>query len=302
MEEEGIVFRCHSNVGVNVSINDVLREFNAIILAGGSTTPRNLFIAGRELNGVHFAMDFLKQNNKRVAGKDLLAHSEIESNVLSEEVMATGKNVIVIGGGDTGSDCVGTSNRHGAKSVTQFELMPKPPEDRTPFMPWPTYPMVLKTTSSHEEGADRHWAVATKEFIGDKKGNLKALKIVDLEWKIVDGRPAKFVEVAGSERDIPCELALLAMGFVHPQHIGFIEELGIGLDERGNVKATEKDYITNIPKVFAAGDIRRGQSLVVWAISEGRECARKVDEFLNNNNYSVLESKDSILKFQAIQA
>jgi glutamate synthase (NADPH/NADH) small chain len=297
MEEEGIIFKCLANVGVNVSINDLLREFNAIVLAGGSTTPRNLFIPGRELNGVHFAMDFLKQNNKRVAGKDFLANAVIESNVLSEELLATGKNVVVIGGGDTGSDCVGTSNRHGAVSITQFELLPKPPEERNDFMPWPGYPMTLKTSSSHEEGADRQWAIATKEFIGDKKGNLKALKIVDLEWKINDGRPADFVEVAGSEREIPCELALLAMGFIHPQHIGFIEDLGIDLDERGNIKASEKDYRTNISKIFTAGDMRRGQSLVVWAISEGRECARKVDEFLLNTT-SVLEAKDSPLQFQ----
>ena len=299
MEEEGIIFKCLANVGVNVSINDVLREFNAIVLAGGSTTPRNLFIPGREFKGVHFAMDFLKQNNKRVAGKNPLANAAIESNILSEELKATGKNVVVIGGGDTGSDCVGTSNRHGAKSVTQFELLPKPPEERNDYMPWPSYPMLLKTTTSHEEGVNRQWAVATKEFIGDENGNLKALKIVDLEWKIVDGRPAQFVEVAGSEREIPCELALLAMGFVHPQHIGFISDLGIGLDERGNVNASEKDYRTNISKIFAAGDMRRGQSLVVWAISEGRECARKVDEFLNNNAPSMLESKDTILQFQA---
>ena len=299
MEEEGIIFKCLANVGVNVSINDILREFNAIVLAGGSTTPRNLFIPGREFKGVHFAMHFLKQNNKRVAGKDPLANAAIESNILSEELKATGKNVVVIGGGDTGSDCVGTSNRHGAKSITQFELLPKPPEERNDYMPWPSYPMLLKTTTSHEEGANRQWAVATKEFIGDENGNLKALKIVDLEWKIVDGRPAQFVEVAGSEREIPCELALLAMGFVHPQHIGFISDLGICRDERGNVKASEKDYRTNISKIFAAGDMRRGQSLVVWAISEGRECARKVDEFLNNNAPSMLESKDTILQFQA---
>ncbi len=299
MEEEGVVFKCLANVGVNVSINDVLREFNAIVLTGGSTTPRNLFIPGREFKGVHFAMDFLKQNNKRVAGKDILANAAIESNILDEEVTATGKNVVVIGGGDTGSDCVGTSNRHGAKSVTQFELLPKPPAERNEFMPWPSFPMVLKTTTSHEEGADRHWAVATKEFIGDEAGNLKALKIVTLEWKIVDGRPASFVEVPGSEKEIPCELALLAMGFVHPQHVGFINDLGIGLDERGNVKATEKDYRTNISKVFAAGDMRRGQSLVVWAISEGRECARKVDEFLNNGA-SILETKTSSLQFQLV--
>ncbi len=301
MEEEGIIFRCLANVGVNVSINDVLREFNAIVLAGGSTTPRNLFVKGRELNGVHFAMDFLKQNNKRVAGKDFLANVTIESNILLEEVKATGKNVVVIGGGDTGSDCVGTSNRHGAISVTQFELLPKPPQERNDFMPWPSYPMLLKTTSSHEEGATRQWAVATKEFIGDDNGQLKALKIVDLEWKIVDGRPAQFVEVAGSEREIPCELALLAMGFVHPQHIGFINDLGIGLDERGNVKASEKDYRTNISKIFTAGDMRRGQSLVVWAISEGRECARAVDEFLSNGVSSLLEAKEkSVLELERL--
>jgi glutamate synthase (NADPH/NADH) small chain len=299
MEEEGVVFRCHANVGVNININDILREYNAVVLAGGSTTPRNLNIPGRELKGVYFAMDFLKQNNKRVAGKDILAYPAIESNVLDHEVLATGKNVVVIGGGDTGSDCVGTSNRHGAISVTQFELLPKPPADRTPFMPWPTYPMLLKTTTSHEEGADRQWAIATKAFVGDDNGNLIGLTIVDLEWKIIDGRPASFVEMAGSERQIPCELALLAMGFVHPQHVGFISDLGIDLDERGNVKASEKDFRTNISKIFSAGDMRRGQSLVVWAISEGRECARRVDEFLNNG-VSILETRDMPLRFQAV--
>jgi glutamate synthase (NADPH/NADH) small chain len=292
MKEEGVVFKCHANVGVNISINDLLREFNAVVLAGGSTAPRNLYIPGRELNGVHFAMDFLKQNNKTVAGKDPLANAGIESNILNEIVRATGKNVVVIGGGDTGSDCVGTSNRQGAKNITQFELLPKPPESRTQHMPWPTFPMVLKTTTSHEEGVQRQWAVATKEFIGDTDGKLKALKIVDLEWKITaEGRPAQFVEIAESEREIPCELALLAMGFVHPQHVGFINDLGIDLDERGNIKATEKEFKTSISKVFAAGDMRRGQSLVVWAISEGRECARKVDEFLMGS--SLLETKDA---------
>ena len=292
MEEEGITFKCNANVGVNVSINDLLREFHAIVLSGGSTVPRDLPVPGRELKGVHFAMTFLKQQNKRNAGKDPLANAAIESNIFSEDIFATGKNVVVIGGGDTGSDCVGTSNRHGALSVTQFELLPKPPEGRTTFMPWPTYPMTLKVSSSHEEGAQRHWAIATKSFVGDDKGNLKALKVVDLEWKITeDGRPAQFVEVAGSERELPCELALLAMGFVHPQHAGLITELGVELDERGNVRATEKAYQTNIQKVFAAGDVRRGQSLVVLAISEGRECARKVDEFLSGG-VSLLESKD----------
>jgi glutamate synthase (NADPH/NADH) small chain len=282
MEEEGVVFRCNANVGVDVSINDLLREYNAIVLAGGSTIPRDLKIPGRELNGIHFAMDFLKQQNKRVSNRKFN----------EKDILATGKNVVVIGGGDTGSDCIGTSNRHKAKSITQFELLPKPPENRTSQMPWPTYPMLLKVTSSHEEGANRKWAIATKEFIGDKKGNLKALKVVDLEWKYSEeGRAAQFVEVAGTEREIPCELALLAMGFVHPQHEGLITELGVDLDERGNVKASEKNYQTNISKIFTAGDMRRGQSLVVWAISEGRECARKVDEYLMGT--SSLEAKDA---------
>ena len=282
MEQEGITFKCNSNVGVNISINDLLREYHAIVLAGGSTVPRNLPIPGRELKGVYFAMEFLKQQNKRVANL----------SVEGEDLFATNKNVVVIGGGDTGSDCVGTSNRHKANTVTQFELLPKPPEGRNENMPWPTYPMTLKITSSHEEGAERYWAIATKSFIGDENGNLKGLNIVDLEWTIsADGRPAKFVEKEGSEREIPCELALLAMGFVHPQHEGLIKQLGVELDERGNVKATEQAFQTNINKIFTAGDMRRGQSLVVWAISEGRECARKVDEYLMG--HSLLETKDS---------
>ena len=284
MEEEGITFVCNAEVGVNVNINDLLREYHALVLAGGSTLPRDLPIPGRNLKGVHFAMDFLKQQNKRVSQKP----------VLNEALLATGKNVVVIGGGDTGSDCVGTSNRHGANAITQFELLPKPPQDRTPFMPWPTYPMVLKVTSSHEEGAERQWAVATKAFIGNDKGELTALRIVDLEWAIVDGRPAQFVEREGSEREIPCDLALLAMGFVHPEHAGLVQELEIELDEKGNVKASSKTYQTNIAKIFTAGDMRSGQSLVVWAISEGRECARKVDEFLMQT--SVLERKEKSLQ------
>jgi len=281
LEEEGVIFKCNANVGVNIHINDLLREYHAIVLAGGSTSPRDLKIPGRELKGVYFAMQFLKQQNKRVASKDPFANANIESNILREHILANGKNVVVIGGGDTGSDCVGTSNRQSAKSVTQFELLPRPPKNRTEFMPWPTYPMVLKTSSSHEEGVDRQWAIATKEFLDDGKGNLKALKVVDLEWKITeDGKPAQFVERAGSERDIPCELALLAMGFEHPQHEGMINELEMELDDRGNVKATERLYQTNISKIFTAGDMRRGQSLVVWAINEGRECAASVNAFL----------------------
>ena len=288
MEDEGIIFKCNSNVGVDVSINDLLREYHAIVLAGGSTIPRDLAIPGRELKGIHFAMDFLVQQNRRVSQKE----------VLEENIIATGKNVVIIGGGDTGSDCVGTSNRQKAISVTQFELLPKPPESRTVFMPWPTYPMVLKTSSSHEEGVQRHWAIATKEFIGDGTGNLKALRIVDLEWKFTEeDKPAKFIEVPGSETEIPCEVALLAMGFVHPQHEGLLNQLEIELDERGNVKASEKLYRTSISKIFTAGDMRRGQSLVVWAISEGRECARKVDEYLMG--YSLLETKDQNILHQA---
>lgn len=288
MEEEGVVFKCNVNVGVDVNINDLLREYHAIVLAGGSTIPRDLKIPGRELKGIHFAMDFLTQQNKRVA------HHKIKE----EDIFATNKNVVVIGGGDTGSDCVGTSNRQKAASVTQFELLPKPPEDRTVFMPWPTYPMILKTSSSHEEGVQRHWAIATKEFMGDENGNLTALKIVDLEWKFTeDNKPAQFVEVPGSETEIPCELALLAMGFIHPQHEGLLNHLEIELDDKGNVKASEESYRTNISKIFTAGDMRRGQSLVVWAISEGRECARKVDEYLSG--ISLLEAKDSTI-FQQV--
>src|SRR5204863_2321566 len=187
--------------------------------------------------GIHFAMQFLKQQNKRIAARDPFANPGIESNVFHEDILARGKHVVVIGGGDTGSDCVGTSNRQGAKSVTQFELLPKPPKSRTEQMPWPTYPMILKTSSSHEEGVDRKWAIATKEFIGDQNGNLKALKIVDLDWKISeDGKPAQFVERPNSETEIPCELALLAMGFVHPQHEGMLRELDVEFDDRGNVK------------------------------------------------------------------
>ena len=295
MKEEGVEFRVGANVGVNVSINDILREYQAIVLAGGSAIPRDLPIPGRNLTGVHFAMDFLKQQNKRVAGLPVNAPGTTQH----EHILAGNKNVVVIGGGDTGSDCVGTSNRHGALSVTQFELMPQPPNSRTSFMPWPTYPMLLKTTTSHEEGANRHWAIATKAFLGDSSGHLRALKVVDLEWATAeDGRPARFVEKEGSEREMPCELALLAMGFVHPQHEGLLGQLGVELDERGNVKATEKSYQTNIAKIFTAGDMRRGQSLVVWAISEGRECARKVDEFLQGA--SLLESKDRSLISQAV--
>lgn len=281
MEEEGVVFKCNANVGVNVNINDLFREYHAIVLAGGSTIPRDLPIPGRQSAGVHYAMEFLTQQNKRVSNTPFEA----------KDIKATGKHVVVIGGGDTGSDCVGTSNRHGARSVTQIEFMPMPPTARTEHMPWPTFPMVLKTTTSHEEGAERFWAITTKEFVADKNGQLRALKIADLEWKTGEDGRAGFSEIAGSEREIPCDLALLAIGFVHPQHEGLLKQLEIDLDERGNVKANERSYQTNISKVFSAGDMRRGQSLVVWAISEGRECARAVDEYLMGA--TSLPSKDA---------
>ena len=287
MEEDGVVFKCNVEVGKDIAADEILRNNDAVILAGGSTIPRNLNIPGRELKGIHFAMDFLKQQNKRV--------SNIKFK--GEDITATGKDVVVIGGGDTGSDCVGTSNRQGAKSIKQFEVMVQPPAQRTNAMPWPTYPMLLKTTSSHEEGCERYWGINTKEFLGDGNGNLRALKVTDVSWELdVLGRPIKFNEVEGSEREIECQRVFLAMGFLHPQHEGAINSLNVHLDERKNVKAKEGIYRTNVSKVFAAGDMRRGQSLVVWAISEGRECARKVDEFLMG--HSILESKDAVNQFE----
>lgn len=285
MKESGIVFQTNAEVGGNIPASQ-LEQYDAVVLSGGSTIPRNLSIPGRDLSGVHYAMEFLKQQNKRVGN----------STIDVPEIHAQGKNVLVIGGGDTGSDCVGTSNRHGARSVTQFELMPQPPQSRTEAMPWPSYPMLLKTTTSHEEGCQRHWSISTKEFLGDEAGNLRAALVVDLEWETDTlGRPTKFKEVEGSEREIPCELVTLAMGFLHPQKEGLLQQLGIILDERGNVKATEGSYRTNADKYFAAGDMRRGQSLVVWAISEGRECARKVDEFLMGT--TELESKEAVQQY-----
>lgn len=285
MKEEGIIFQTNANVGVNVKVSHLQRDFDAIVLAGGSTIPRDIPIKGRDLKGVYFAMEFLPQQNRRVAGKQPLE---------GKDIWATGKNVIVIGGGDTGADCVGTSNRHGAKSITQIELLPKPPKDRTETMPWPNWPMILRTSTSHDEGGERLWSIQTKEFVGDDKGNLTGLKIAELEWdKPTDGRMPKFTEKPGSEKVIPAELVLIAAGFLHPQHEGMLNELGVEYDERGNVKANTSKYQTSVPKVFAAGDMRRGQSLVVWAISEGRECARSVDEYLMG--VSKLERKDNSL-------
>lgn len=267
MEEEGIKFETGAEVGKNYEV-EKLKNFDAVVLCGGATQRRNLPIPGADTNGVVQAMDFLKHNNEVVDG---LAE-------MTEELSAKGKDVIVIGGGDTGSDCVGTSNRHGAKSVTNFEIMPMPPEHRSKENPWPYWPFTLKSTSSHEEGVNRNWSISTKEFIKDKEGNLKALKTVNIEWvKGENGRP-QLKEVPDSEKEWPCDLTLLALGFTGPEK-SLAEQLGLEEDTRTNIKA-ERNYQTNIPNIFAAGDMRRGQSLIVWAISEGREAAHHVDKFL----------------------
>lgn len=288
MKEAGIEFKLNTNVGVDVSAKELQDNYDAIVLSGGSTVPRDVPIKGRELNGVHFAMDFLSQNNSRVSQKSPLRNHRGE--VCPEELMATGKNVVVIGGGDTGSDCVGTSNRHGAKAITQIELLAKPPKERSEQTPWPMWPMKLRTSSSHDEGADRRWALFTKEFVGDGNGNLKAIKVAEMGWGEEEpGKRPAWVEVPDTEYEIPCDLALLAIGFLHPQQEGLLNDLGVKFDQRGNIEA-DATYSTSVSKVFTAGDMRRGQSLVVWAISEGRECAYNVDVFLMGE--STLEKKD----------
>lgn len=265
LEAEGITFKVNTNVGVNYDIND-LKAFDSIVLCGGATDRRSLPTPGADADGVVQAMDFLTQQTKIVWGE------EVENQVL-----ATGKDVIVIGGGDTGSDCVGTSNRQGAKSVTNFEIMPKPPVDRSPTTPWPFWPLQLKTSTSHKEGCERNWLINTKEFVKDANGKLIALKTVNVEWKIVPGQRPELIEVEGSEKTWPCDLALLALGFTGPEKT-LSDQLGLETDFRSNYKAN--NYQTNIPNVFTAGDMRRGQSLIVWAISEGREAARVVDLYL----------------------
>lgn len=287
MEKEGITFQTGANVGENVSVASLNENFDAILLSGGSTIPRNLEIEGRELKGVHFAMEFLEQQNRRVAGETV---PELEA------IWATDKNVVVIGGGDTGSDCVGTSNRHRAQSVTQIELLTKPPKERDPLS-WPNWPMILRTSSSHEEGCEREWSILTKRFIGDEQGQLKALELVEIEWsKNEETGRYGFQEKPNTSQVIPCELALLAIGFLHPQKNGLLEQLGVELDARGNVKADQ--YQTSVPNVFAAGDMRRGQSLVVWAISEGREAAKALDAYLLRKSSSLEGKKDSAYQLQ----
>ncbi|KJF88107.1 glutamate synthase small subunit [Photobacterium phosphoreum] len=283
MAQAGVKFEVNAHVGVEINAQQLRQEFDVILLTGGSTVPRNLPISGRELNGVHFAMEFLAQNNRRANDMDLK----------TVEVHAQDKHVVVIGGGDTGSDCVGTSNRHGAASITQVEIMPLPPEQRPANQPWPSYPMIMKTSSSHEEGCDRYWNILTKEFIDDGNGNVKGLRIADIAWQ--DAKPGErpnFEEIAGTERVIACDMAFLAMGFLHPEPTGVLAQLDIKLDDRGNV-ATQ-DFATSQAGVFAAGDMRTGQSLVVRCINEGRESARAIDNYLMGN--SNLEAKaDSLM-------
>jgi len=269
MTAEGVTFQTRAHVGGNVPVEDLRKEFDAILLAGGAEQPRDLRVPGRELKGIHFAMDFLPQQNKRVAGdSDVVA----DPTRWKEPILATGKRVVIIGGGDTGADCLGTCIRQKAKSVIQLEIMPKPPEQRSEKTPWPMWPYQLRVETSHEEGGVREWSVATTKFTGDEAGNVKLLHAVRV------GPPPEFRPVPGSEFTIECDLVLLAMGFTGPVRNGMVERLGLELDKRGNVKA--EDYHTSVPGVFAAGDMRRGQSLVVYAIAEGRQAARAIDQWL----------------------
>jgi len=270
MRTEGVEFRVNSNVGDNISAKDLLNRFDAVVLAAGSEKPRDLPVPGRELDGIHFAMEFLTKNTKRVLGDEIA-----EEDFIS----AAGKHVVVIGGGDTGSDCIGTSARHGAESITQLEILPRPEDEPDKLTTWPNWPMKMRTSTSQEEGCERDWEVSTRRFISDKNGHVKAIECVRVKWEQEDGQ-WKLNEVEGSEFELPADLVTLAMGFVHPVHEGLLEELTVEKNDNGNVAANDQDYRTNIDKVFAAGDMRRGQSLVVWAIREGRQCARAVDEYL----------------------
>jgi glutamate synthase (NADPH/NADH) small chain len=271
MAAEGVTFRTSVNAGVDVKGDALRREFDAIVLSSGATKPRDLPVPGRDLKGIHFAMEFLPQQNKVNAG-----------DAVSGQIRADGKRVVILGGGDTGSDCLGTSNRHGAASVHQFELLPEPPKDRPPLV-WPNWPMILRTSSSHEEGVIRDFSINTKAFVGDDQGRVKALRGVRLEWTQDNGRPV-MKEIPGSEFELPCELVLLALGFLGPETDTVVSQLGCELTDRGNLKASA-DYQTTVPGVFACGDARRGQSLVVWAIWEGREAARGVDAYLMGETF-----------------
>ena len=279
MVAEGVTFKTSTNVGVDVTVEQLKKDFDAIVLSGGATHPRDLPLPGRELEGVHFAMEFLTQQNK-----------VCEGDTIDNQIMATGKHVVVLGGGDTGSDCVGTSNRHGAASVTQFELMPRPPDERADAaQPWPYWPMVLRTSRSHEEGADRDWSIDTVRVEGNDKGEVTKLHAVRLEWTTDESGRHKMQEIEGSAFELRADLVLLALGFLGPEKPGLVEELGVELTERGNVKAGD-DYQTSVPGVVAGCDLRRGQSLVLWAIWECREAARGVDAYLRGEKSKLLSS------------
>ena len=273
MEQEGVEFRTNVNVGVNYSVEELNRNFDAVVLALGSTVPRDLMLPNRDAKGVHFAMDFLVQNNKKVSGIEFY----------EEELNVKGKKVVVIGGGDTGSDCIGTSNRQGAEVVYQIYYKPMQPTQRDETMPWPTMPMTLQITSSHEEGCERRWSVNSKEFVKDENGNLTGLRLVEAEWtKDADGKWNLYTEKPNSEFVIECDYAFIALGYTHVEQKGLVEALDINLDPKGNLIGNNKEFRTNQAKYFSCGDARKGQSLVVWAIAEGRDCAKKVDEFLKN--------------------
>jgi len=269
MKAEGVRFQANTHIGVDIPAKTLLEEFDAVALTGGAEAPRDLPIEGRDLNGIHFAMELLTKNTKRVLGDDIAE---------SDWISAQDKHVVVIGGGDTGSDCIGTSNRHGATSVTQLEIMPAPPEVPNKLTTWPNWPMKMRTSTSQEEGCERDFSVTTKRFIGED-GKVTAIECVRVEWVNEDGR-WNMNEVAGSEFTLKADVVFLAMGFLHPVHEGMIEELAVAKDGRGNVEASTADYQTSLEKVFSAGDMRSGQSLVVRAINEGRQCARAMDEFL----------------------
>jgi glutamate synthase (NADPH/NADH) small chain len=273
MEAEGVTFRTGVEVGAGVPVAMLLQDYDALVMSGGAELPRDLEVENREVSGIHFAMDFLIQQNKRVAG------DPEERAAPTGTISAKGKHVIVIGGGDTGSDCIGTANRHGATSITQLEIMPKPPEKENKALTWPDWPLKLRTSSSQEEGSERDWSVLTKRAVA-LNGKIAALECVRVEWvRGADGRQ-QMREIPNSTFELKADLVLLAMGFLGPYRNGFVEQSAVALDSRGNVKAGVVDYKTSVQKVFACGDMRRGQSLVVWAIREGRQCARAVDVFL----------------------
>jgi glutamate synthase (NADPH/NADH) small chain len=275
MEKEGVVFRTGIHVGVTLEARKLLNDFDAVLIATGAEKPRDLPIPGRDLEGIYFAMQFLPQQNRRIGKRPVDP---------AFDITAKDQHVVIIGGGDTGADCLGTTRRHGAKEIRQFELLPKPPltRDEPGAQPWPLWPFTFKSESSHDEGDVRDWAVATKEFLGDGNGHVRKLRAVRLDWKTdaPTGRRTGFEEIPGSEFEIPADLVLLAMGFVHPVHEGLVNELGVEKDERGNVKADFQNFKTSLDKVFVAGDARRGQSLVVWALAEGRKAARAIDFYL----------------------